>query len=124
MQPVTVQKMYTHWVLLEPGDGTKYEFAVTPRHKGLVHIVSLGGVKFPGYNYRRSEILEFVARYPEIYSAGYRECQDVVHRIDPMPDYFLGYMREPGHSPCNPWTGLAAIGAAASILDGSAVMEE
>ena len=98
-------------VVIEPDDMTRYKFLISdikgPFDAGNLRIASVNGPKFVGYIYRKNSIRQFAMKH-----AG--QCHDT-HFKELSEDPYIGYMI--GHSDCNPWTAVAAIMAADSVLN-------
>lgn len=118
-----------HWIELEPGDGTRYEFLVAPvpvdapSEDPSVFVASVGrgwgAPAFVGYAYTISDLLDFAKRFPRTCNVGREHYREAVRDEAALEDHFVGYMR--GHSGmtahlCNPWTALAAIRAALLVI--------
>lgn len=109
--------LLAHHVVLEPGDGTHYEFLVSRVDDDYYFVASVGSVAFAGYPYRVDDVRAFASRHPWIVPEGPTgpAYMKTARSADPMGDGFLSYVLE--HSLCNPWTVLAAIRAVLAVLE-------
>ncbi|MDX1408803.1 MAG: hypothetical protein R3330_11735 [Saprospiraceae bacterium] len=124
---------HAHWVMLEPGDGTHYEFLVTtvPKYPyqgeeedDNLFIASVGrgsgSAAFVGYVYRRSSLQNFRDTFPEVVNSVGDTAYRHWARKAMAEDHYIGYMAT--HSgwkgdPANPWTTVAAIVAGIRVME-------
>ena len=98
---------------LQPGDGSRYKFAVVKEQDQLLIASVLGvGNCFRGYSYNISSIQDFFTRFPELgdfdnYAGTDFDYQGYVNKEKVFNDHYLNYVVE--HSSCGKWTALAGI---------------
>lgn len=104
-EATAIDAMYYH---IEPGDGTRYEFVVTPYRDGkcLYCLSTSGGAKFTSSIYQIAEVQQYIDSHPKW------DHRDIV-TIGKMgggiltPDAMVYHIMI--ESNCNPWTAVAAL---------------
>ena len=90
---------------LEPGDGTRYEFMVMRKDAENLYCAEVHGLTCQGYIYREFSVLECFAELVPgklSFRGGKSGISELMHP-------YLGYITEPAHANCNPWTARAMV---------------
>lgn len=102
-----IRAVYYH---IEPGDGTRYEFIVTPYRDGeYLYCLSTGeGASFSSALYRIDEVQKYIDEHPKW---DYKDAGDTLgYDVDGGKSTFdrmVAYITS--ESACNPWTAVAAL---------------